>query len=190
MIAREGLRHGKALLRPVLLLDVVEVARVVVAGQLRHDRRHALPQILEAPVVVLEETVPLDLVDAVTAEALLAIYEKTADQALGRVRDVQFLGEVEGIAVVHDFGVGADEGVGVEGRVADEHLVEKDADGPPVAVAAVDALATLGLQDLRGYVVGRAHRCFRAHEAVLWGREFFFVFFCDWVRWLVRGLLV
>ena len=61
------------------------------------------------------------------------------------------------MACVHGREVGREVGRqrrAVEGRVAHEHLVDDDAEGPPVAVLVVADLE----EDLRRHVVGRAHR--------------------------------
>ena len=95
------------------------------------------------------------------------IGEESADDADRLGAEVALGGKVKMLLVVHDLAVGADERVGVEGRVADEHLVQEDAHRPPVALAAIDAVAALRLEDFGRYVVGRANGRVRAHQAVL-----------------------
>lgn len=60
--------------------------------------------------------------------------------------------------MVHDLSVGLHQGLGVERRLAVQHLVHADAQRPPVALWPVLALPILhGLEDLRGDVVRGAH---------------------------------
>ena len=89
----------------------------------------------------------LDLIDSVSAQTFASISQEATDEAFGCVRNVDFLREMQGIAMVHDFGIGADERVRVEGCITHEHFVEENADGPPIAFAPVYTLATLGLQN-------------------------------------------
>lgn len=70
------------------------------------------------------------------------------------------------ILVIHDLAVGADERVGVEWCVTDQHLVEEDAHGPPVAFATVHAVAALRLENLWRDVVRGSHGRVALDESV------------------------
>ena len=95
------------------------------------------------------------------------VCEEAADEVLGVVGQFHVIRELEGVLVVHDLAVGADQTLGVEGRVADQHLVEDHADRPPVALAAVNAVTALRLEHLRRDVVRCADRRVRADQTVL-----------------------
>ena len=96
----------------------------------------------------------------------LPVGQEGANDGLGGLAYVDVIGEDEGILVVHDLAVGADEGLGIEWGLAEQHLVEDDADRPPVALAAVLPLATLGSQDLGADVIRGADGCLRPDEAI------------------------
>lgn len=56
--------------------------------------------------------------------------------------------------MVHDLAIGFHQGFSIEGRLPEEQLIGTDAQGPPVTLWAVVALALLhSLQDLGGDVV-------------------------------------
>lgn len=95
------------------------------------------------------------------------VRKERADEVLGGCADLDVIGKGKRIFVVHDFAVSAYEGFGVKGRVADEHFVEKDADGPPVALAAVKAFTTLRFEHLWRDVVRRPDSRVRSHQAIL-----------------------
>ena len=97
---------------------------------------------VEGPLVVDEEAVDLDLGDAAAAEALRAVRQEGADETLGRRRDLNVVGKVQRVFVVHDLAVGAHQRFGVEGRVAHQHLVQEHAHRPPVALTPIQTWAT------------------------------------------------
>lgn len=102
----------RGLERPLLVLVVVlrraEVRRVVVGLQLRNDGSHAVSNVLEAPLVVREERMRLDLLNAFQTETDASIAEKGADESFGLVAQwgLMGVGKDEAVLVVHDVGVG------------------------------------------------------------------------------------
>ena len=70
VIASKGFGDGKILFGRVIVVDVVKVARVVVAAEVRHDRRHAIADRVKCPLVVDEEFVAFDLGDPAAPEPL------------------------------------------------------------------------------------------------------------------------
>mmetsp|Transcript_2837 Transcript_2837/g.7097 ORF Transcript_2837/g.7097 Transcript_2837/m.7097 type:complete len:225 (-) Transcript_2837:551-1225(-) len=97
---------------------------------------------------------PLDLLGALLAEPLLAVAQQRADEALGVRGERRLRRELQGLLEAEDLAARDQRVVAVKGRVADEHLVDDDAERPPVAVLVVPDLE----EDLRCHVVGRAHR--------------------------------
>lgn len=63
------------------------------------------------------------------------------------------------------------EGGGRRERLTNQQLVDKDPDGPPVALPAVDTITALRLEHLRGDVVRRAHGGVTVHHSRLPGER-------------------
>lgn len=57
--------------------------------------------------------------------------------------------------------------MGLGAGLTNQQLVDKDPDGPPVALPAVDTITALRLEHLGGDVVRRAHGCVTVHHARL-----------------------
>ena len=161
MVASESFRLWEILVRS-FVLHIIEVPGVVIRGEVRHHGRHAVPDAVKGPLVVFEERMRFDFVDAVFSEPRVPVGEEGSDQRLGPGVHVHVLGEGEGVLVVHDLAVGADQGLGVEGRVAHQHLVEEHAHAPPVALPPVLARPALRPQHLGADVVRGPHSCLAA----------------------------
>ena len=70
--------------------------------------------------------------------------------------------------MIHDFPVCFNQGLGIEGGLAVQHLVHAHAEAPPVALRPVPPLAVLhGTEDLRGDVVRSPHCHVALHGPVL-----------------------
>mmetsp|Transcript_4129 Transcript_4129/g.10718 ORF Transcript_4129/g.10718 Transcript_4129/m.10718 type:complete len:289 (+) Transcript_4129:310-1176(+) len=102
------------------------------------------------PVDALEELVTADPLEV---EALVAAAEELGDQGSRRWRHVALLGELEGRLEVNNLLCRLFGRVRVEGRVSDDHLVQDDAERPPVALEAVARLQ----QHLGRHVIRSAH---------------------------------
>lgn len=70
MIAGKGFWDGKVLFGRIVGLDVIKVTRIIIAGQVGHDRRDTVADRVESPLVIDEEFVIAYLVDTITAESL------------------------------------------------------------------------------------------------------------------------
>ena len=158
-------RRREVLVRRIVL-DVLEVRRVVVRGEVWDDGRHAVADSVEVPLVVLEERVLHDLLHAILPEPALPVRQEPADEALGHLGHLDVVGELEGVLMVHDLVVGPDQGVRVEGWVPNQHLVKEHAHAPPVALPPVLAGPALGLEHLRGDVVRGPDSCLRPNHPV------------------------
>eukprot|EP00754_Rhynchopus_humris_P020783 Rhum_TRINITY_DN14714_c3_g2::Rhum_TRINITY_DN14714_c3_g2_i1::g.113320::m.113320 len=137
----------------VVFLRHVEVARVRVAHEVGHERRALCAQV--GPVDAVEEGVGDDRFESGTD---LRVAQQPFDHVLGSFaqgvlsplrREVQVLPPLDDlVACLHHV-------VGVEWRIPAQHLIENDADAPPVAVHAVALLH----QHLGCYVPRRADGC-------------------------------
>ncbi len=121
---------------------------------------------MKVPLVILEERMLHDLFNAVAAQPAVAVGKEAADEVLRPGGHLHVLRELERVLMVHNFAVCAHQRLGVEGRVAHQHLVEEDTHAPPVALAAILSGAALGFKHLRGYVVGSADGRLGADHAV------------------------
>lgn len=91
MIASKGFRNGEILLWSVIVLDIIKVARIVIAVQVRYDRRDACNMTLyfsltnkkmdrtkcvtisdgvEGPLIVDKESVKTNLIHASATKSL------------------------------------------------------------------------------------------------------------------------
>lgn len=75
----------------------------------------------------------------------------------GITRDLDVVRKLEGVGVVHNFAIGAHQGVGIEGGVTHQHLVQKHPYTPPVTLPAIAPFPSLALEHLRRDVVRGAH---------------------------------
>ena len=126
---------------------------------------------------------PFDLRDAVFAQSIrperrrtssfesiasiLRRAEKIDDEFFRFARDRRVRRKGQSRLVIHDFVIGADQRFLVERRFAVEHLVENDADRPPIDFASINGEFALRFQNLRTDVIGRADRRVRANLSFL-----------------------
>ena len=74
VVAGKGFGDGEILFGGVVVVDVVEVARVIIAAEVRNDRRNAISDRVEGPLIVDEEFMTFDLFHADPAQPLSSAF--------------------------------------------------------------------------------------------------------------------
>ena len=79
VVSSECLWRGEILLWTLVLLDVIEVTRILVAAELGHHWWHAISDRVKRPLIVFEELVFLDLIDSISPKSHISVGEEAAN---------------------------------------------------------------------------------------------------------------